>query len=371
MSNPRRRPSGFTLIELLVVIAIIGVLIALLLPAVQSARESGRRALCQANLHNLAIAVVNYMDNCGMAPTINQPYSQYLAAAGQTSSNNNGWNQFNAWHHMLPFLEAGAAYDGINFALSPNSTSSWGAGNTANRTAQRQTVNAYICPSDLSKPQDTARIPNTQLSYSMNAGTIPAGFWGPGAAQDTGPWQYWVSVKGNGYFRPSAGTCLNYSSVSVSPPLGNVKGRDLIDGASKTVMFGEASRFIGMKDTFGWNWPQSGTYYGTSEPWAANVFGYAFTVPVINGKPSIGQNYPPCNDALVDCGTPTWVDQYPSVTGTGTPSELGEWGFRSLHPGGMNVVMGDATSHFISASIDKRIYAAIGTTDGGETNHNF
>ena len=64
----KQRRLGFTLIVLLVVIAIIGVLISLLLPAVQQAREAGRRALCQANLHNLGLAVVNYMDTHGMAP---------------------------------------------------------------------------------------------------------------------------------------------------------------------------------------------------------------------------------------------------------------------------------------------------------------
>src|SRR6478609_9359060 len=96
---------GFTLVELLVVIAIIGILVALLLPAIQAAREAARRAKCQANLHNVALAVLNYESAKKKFP---------VGFVSQPSGNEAwGWSVF-----ILPYLEEQALYD----KLSPSET---------------------------------------------------------------------------------------------------------------------------------------------------------------------------------------------------------------------------------------------------------
>src|SRR5712671_3528288 len=102
MTRPRR---GFTLIELLVVIAIIGILVALLLPAVQAAREAARRMQCGNNTKQLALAMHNYHDVYGSFPP------------GRTSSN------ISAHAHLLPYIEQGNLYQLVDFSSSYNAAS--------------------------------------------------------------------------------------------------------------------------------------------------------------------------------------------------------------------------------------------------------
>src|SRR5881227_1395282 len=105
----RNRRRGFTLIELLVVIAIIGVLIALLLPAVQAAREAARRIQCTNNLKQLGIGLHNYENAHGALPP-----SMVMAGSGTTVAWSNGWS---AHGRLLPYLEQYAAYGALNFTL--------------------------------------------------------------------------------------------------------------------------------------------------------------------------------------------------------------------------------------------------------------
>ena len=120
----RRRPRGFTLVELLVVIAIIGILIALLLPAVQAAREAARRSQCSNNLKQLGLGVLNYEDTFKTFPP------SFLLAA-----------DFNAqvWGtRILPFIEQNALYDQFSFSAT------WSA--DYGGPMQRR-VHAFLCPS--------------------------------------------------------------------------------------------------------------------------------------------------------------------------------------------------------------------------------
>src|SRR5690606_35651696 len=103
----RRARSGFTLVELLVVIAIIGVLVALLLPAVQQAREAARRMQCSNNLKQMGLALHNYHDTYGSFP----PRATGTTHGPNGDSHNNG--RLNGLIPLLPFLEQGAMYDRI------------------------------------------------------------------------------------------------------------------------------------------------------------------------------------------------------------------------------------------------------------------
>src|SRR4051812_28657474 len=137
-TGPRR---GFTLIELLVVIAIIGVLIALLLPAVQSAREAARRSQCTNNLKQIGLGMHNYHSALGSFPP----------GASKNPKNGPGdsdltWSSWSAHGLLLPYMEQRALYDAANF--------SWGVNPYGdpcyyvNSTVANTIVNGFLCPSD-------------------------------------------------------------------------------------------------------------------------------------------------------------------------------------------------------------------------------
>jgi prepilin-type N-terminal cleavage/methylation domain-containing protein/prepilin-type processing-associated H-X9-DG protein len=132
MAAPRRRTAGFTLIELLVVIAIIGVLIALLLPAVQAAREAARRMQCTGNLKQIGIALHNYHDTHATFPA-----GGWIAAVTDptTKNMNIGWSAV-----VLPGLEQRALYDGLNLSYIYDHPS--------NSTATHTVLAIYLCPSE-------------------------------------------------------------------------------------------------------------------------------------------------------------------------------------------------------------------------------
>ena len=127
--TPRR---GFTLIELLVVIAIIGVLIALLLPAVQAAREAARRIQCMNNLKQIGLAVHNYESSVGTLPL--------GCVVTFDQANNPVFNGWGITARILPYIEGQAQFNACNFNL-PNET-------PENDTAMRMGIATYLCPSD-------------------------------------------------------------------------------------------------------------------------------------------------------------------------------------------------------------------------------
>jgi prepilin-type N-terminal cleavage/methylation domain-containing protein/prepilin-type processing-associated H-X9-DG protein len=330
----RAKRPGFTLIELLVVIAIIGVLIALLLPAVQAAREAARRAQCTNNLKQIGLALHNYHGSIGTFPS---------GSIADTGWGGTWWN----WpSFILPQLELVPLYNAINFSRSNI------ANNTAgdpNSTAWGTVISSYLCPSD---QVSTGVLPNMSWAatenYSkmltgavtcyvgnwgdMKTGNLTFDFYSSESTPGTGP--NWGC---GGLFTGIFGDCSNGMAIGL---------RDITDGTSNTFLAGESSPNM-----------------NGSLMWVNGDGTYASTVVPLNWKSEL-------KDGAID---PT----------DGTTCNLGQlnnfsqalhcwrnqtvnYGFKSYHPGGANFLMGDGTVRFIKQSINPRMYNALGTRARGE-----
>jgi prepilin-type N-terminal cleavage/methylation domain-containing protein len=220
-----RERRGFTLIELLVVIAIIGVLVALLLPAVQAAREAGRRAQCVNNLKQIGIAMHNYLSaNDCFAP---------LLLTGRESNGTVGSVLVSGWSahaRLLAYLEGGAIYNSCNFSLvvwDINTALSYSY--SANSTAVFNRVNTFLCPSS---PPPIWNLELAASGSAMEAYTIPA----------TGCNSYFASFGSSYEFYGTSSSAFGGTGPANGPFnfLGPTVGiRDVTDGTSNTIAFGE------------------------------------------------------------------------------------------------------------------------------------
>ncbi len=307
MSVLKRKNWAFTLVELLVVIAIIGILVALLLPAIQAAREAARRTECNNNLKQLGLGLQNYHDTYKRFPigSSNQ-YGSNIWSAGRQRKGS-------VLVKLLPFIEEKGLYDpllqdgDVNaqiYALNP-----------------RPQIDAYRCPSD---PYENTGAPPTNYAKSM----------GSQAMSGRGCTQYNGHLNGpTGHGSTNSGNNISgiFSRYSWSAKLA-----DVTDGTSTTIIMGEILPKCGDHHRGGWFNP--------------NALWTSTRGPI---------NFPTCP------GEP------PGFGGANGCNADGNWqtsqGFKSKHPGGAQFVFCDGSVHFLNESIDYTTYQRLGCRRDGES----
>jgi prepilin-type N-terminal cleavage/methylation domain-containing protein len=205
--TPRRIRRAFTLIELLVVIAVIGILTALLLPAVQAAREAARRGYCANNLKQIALANSNYTDTWGAYPLGVQFTFNYSTISQHVA--------------LLPFLEQTPMFNAVNF--------DWTIWSKENTTIQGLQVSSFMCPSDSLAtkidvfPGDVLFDPGYDFLYYGPFDTAYTSYAG-----SAGTW--FQHSRNQARLAQSNGLFFRWSSVRLA---------DITDGTSNTVLYAE------------------------------------------------------------------------------------------------------------------------------------
>ncbi len=342
MRTPSRR--GFTLIELLVVIAIIAVLIALLLPAVQAAREAARRAQCVNNLKQIGLGIANYESTYGV-------YPMGVLTDGPLNNCAKYWG-FTWADYILPYMEQSASLNALNYSGSYASV--------RNVTTFSNKVSSYVCPSDTpNSPPPAADIPSPQASYAGVAGLTENLFysWGIGAGQ------------------PNQDRCGVIDSEGFfGKPNMSLRIANITDGLSNSASVGEVNRFLNEPggSNFNFNYVAgafAGPLWGGSPTWPNDVrdTGLAYMVPapnspanLTNASNAIGNTNPFGSTQYSFGNAPGWITDPVCVR------NLGQFGFHSLHPGGVNFLFGDGSVKFIKQTISLTVYNALGTVSLNE-----
>ena len=233
--HPEPRQCGFTLVELLVVIAIIGVLVALLLPAVQAAREAARRMQCQNNLKQLALALHNFHDSHKKFPaSVQFPYGDpSIGASDKVRAN---WSIL-----ILPFMEEQNVYNMFDLEVPISHAN--------NRSARGTSVSTFVCPTDTGHDVLFAGYVNPNPNYGDNwaRGNYAANAGGVGMGGATYP--NMVAHCGLGGVGPdTAPGWLNPVCRGVMGACASLSMKKITDGTSKTLLVGEVRVGVNERD---------------------------------------------------------------------------------------------------------------------------
>jgi prepilin-type N-terminal cleavage/methylation domain-containing protein/prepilin-type processing-associated H-X9-DG protein len=334
MKTPPRHRRAFTLIEVLVTIGILSILVALLLPAVQSAREAARRAQCQNNLHQIGLALHSYHASENCFPT-----------ALTTDKRPNGAlyaGLYSVQSRLLPYLDQVALYNAINYATGTWPIDTYLAPpprgylqlNSVNSTAYRTGIGIFLCPSD------GGPFVRTGNNYRGNTGVGPSG-------------ATWVELpdSGNGVF----------------PEIGTITAARVTDGLSHTVAFSERLRGSGRQPPD----PERDMFKRLG---VVNTADQLLMACRIAARPAntpgfatsgqwwfwTGRERTLYNHAQVPNGS------IPDCTYGGMTPMIDMATARSRHPGGANVLMGDGSGRFVPDSIAQPVWRGLGTRNGGE-----
>jgi prepilin-type N-terminal cleavage/methylation domain-containing protein len=331
------RKNGFTLVELLVVITIIGILIALLLPAVQAAREAARRMQCQNNLKQIGLAVLNYESQCKIFPPSScWPSSLFDPRNASLTDYRANWVIF-----ILPFLDQQSLFDkfDLNAAISGNTS-------TANRLARATTIPTMLCPTDAQRNR-IAFMGNTYPATSAFGDSWARGNYAANASLG------FMCYTASGATTPSS---VRYAAFpgSLGWKAGYVRGvmgancavkmADVIDGTSNTCMLAEIRAGATAGDPRG-VWALSG---GSSALWGhgrLDAVGGDDYGP--NSLASIGADDVVGGDnvnADFGGGNSLLAEGMPCI---GEPTGF-EQTARSLHPDGVSTCFCDGSVHWIS-----------------------
>lgn len=319
-----RRSRGFTLVELLVVIAIIGILIALLLPAVQAAREAARRSSCTNNMVQIGLALHNYEAAHGVLPpgTVNDK--------GPIRSEPVGYHM--SWIvQMLPYIEEGNTFRHIDFSV--------GAYAKKNAKVHAVWMEFLRCPSDAGPSAGSS--PNWAPSAPINLDR-PEEMPEPPSLSNYAGCHHDVESPID---RDNHGVFFLNSRIS---------SRDVTDGTSHTLYVGEKPTeasdlgwMSGTRSTLR-NTGLTAAMLGQTNPF--NRPGPGIPMPAPGGPAINPQDLPPGEQANTN------AQKMLLVVG----------GFGSFHPGGFNSLLGDGSARFISQSIDGNTFRQLGHRSDGE-----
>ncbi|MCO6456766.1 MAG: DUF1559 domain-containing protein [Pirellulaceae bacterium] len=341
----QRPRTGFTLVELLVVIAIIGILVALLLPAVQAAREAARRMQCTNNLKQIVLAMHNYHDSYGTFP-ISIGWHEQLERR----------ENFSDKVMMLPFVEQQPAYDKTDWRAHPWDSNGW-HGND-NILTQSTRLPVFYCPSN----QNAIGSGRGNFTYAINQGTShqpPHNVQGPlaGEGRHNGMSAYHFSSWTNKHHG------VNTQAVQFA---------HILDGTSNTAAYSE---FVVQTDKLilndkrllksqVYNWAGGNS---TAEVRQQCLAQQAFNDPN-NGRRMRGASW-----AWSFIGNGSAYNHTMLPNEKSCHSYEGDWYGSNLmaatsnHPGGVNVGLADGSVRFVPQTVDAFIWWGLGTRDGGES----
>ena len=299
----RQTKFAFTLVELLVVIAIIGLLVAMLLPAVQSVRESSRRVQCSNRIRQIGISVAHYESSKQALPT------------GAAYNGDPHIRRGSVLTQMLPYLDYANLFNAIDFEPNHIDNQTYSDGTLIGATV----IPVFICPSD-SSPSLTSD-GHAKFNYSASNGPtrlVQRSFDCNGAQWND------LAVGSSMDFDFAGPFSRQWDSL--------VKLPDITDGVSNTIFFGEVL-------------PQCSEHVRRGWLSAHNGNGSTNTL--------IPLNFDSCDpDSAAPCNRPnTWNT---------------ELGFKSQHPSGVVMMFGDVSIHFVTEDIDRRLLQHLGAKADGQ-----